>query len=68
MEEKETPINEYRVNVMVQYSYTVEAESYDEAMKEGWNYDDYRFTGFVDSIEVQLENEDIYGEEPEEEE
>lgn len=63
---EETPINRYSVTVMVEYVYDVEATSQEEAEKEGWNYEDYQMFGSVYSIDVDLEEEDIYGEEPEE--
>lgn len=43
----------YRLKVTVEYDYEVEADSFDEAEKEGWNYDDYSYTGEVYNIEVE---------------
>ena len=66
MEEMEAPINRYTVTVMVEYVYEVEAINKSLAEAEGWNYEDYPYAGSVYSIDVDLEEEDIYGEEPEE--
>lgn len=63
----EIPINRYTVTVTVEYCYEVEAPSRLDAEAEGWNYEDYKYTGEVYSIEVDLEEEDIYGEESEDE-
>lgn len=65
MEEIEKPINRYSVTVMVEYVYEVEATSQAEAEHEGWNYEEHPYAGSVYSIDVDLEEEDIYGEEPE---
>jgi hypothetical protein len=43
----------YLVTTTVEYTYEVEADSREEAEQEGWNYDDYRFTGQVYSIDVE---------------
>jgi hypothetical protein len=42
----------YEVTVVVQYVYEVEAEDYEGAEKQGWDYEDYQHSGSVDSIEV----------------
>lgn len=65
MEEIEKPVNRYSVRVLVEYNYEVEAETKDEAEQQGWEYEDYSFHAEVYSIDVELEEEDIYGEEPE---
>ena len=67
-EEIEKPINRYSVTVVVEYVYDVEATSQAEAEAEGWNYEEHRYAGSVYSIDVELEEEDIYGEEPAEDE
>lgn len=59
-------INKYSVTVTVEYCFEVEAASSELAILEGWNYEDYSYTGQVYSIDVDLEEEDIYGEEPDE--
>lgn len=61
-------INRYSVTVVVEYVYDVEAKTKVEAELEGWKYEDYPYAASVYSIEVDLEEEDIYGEEPEDEE
>lgn len=63
---EETPINRYSVKVIVEYVYDVEAKTAEEADKEGWNYEDYPYSASVYSIDVELEEEDIYGEESDE--
>lgn len=60
-------INRYEVSVTVQYFYEVEAKTKEEAEAEGWKYEDYAMFGEVYSIDVDLLEEDIYGEEPEDE-
>lgn len=65
MEEIENPVNRYSVRVVVEYNYEVEAETKEEAEQQGWEYEDYAFNAEVYSIDVSLEEEDIYGEEPE---
>ncbi len=67
-EEIEKPVNRYSVTVMVEYVYDVECETKDQAEQEGWNYEEYPYAAQVYSIDVDLEEEDIYGEEPEEDE
>mgnify|MGYP000045861123 CR=1 FL=1 len=66
MEEIETPINRYSVKVVVEYYYDVEAETREQAEEEGWKYEDYPYSAEVYSIDVSLEEQDIYGEEPDE--
>lgn len=68
MEEMEAPVNRYTVTVMVEYVYEVEAINKALAESEGWNYEDHPYAASVYSIDVDLEEEDIYGEEPEDEE
>lgn len=63
MEEMEKPVNRYGVKVVVEYYFDVEAETKEEAEEEGWNYEEYPFNAEVYSIDVRLEEEDIYGEE-----
>lgn len=43
----------YNLKVTVEYEYEVEADSAEEAEKEGWNYDDYSYTGVVYDIDVE---------------
>ena len=64
---EETPINRYSVKVVVEYYYDVECENAAQAEEEGWKYEDYPYSAEVYSIDVNLEEEDIYGEEPEDE-
>lgn len=59
-------INRYTVTVVVEYVYDVEATSTEAAKEEGWNYEEYKYTGQVYSIDVELDEADIYGEEPNE--
>ena len=56
-------MNTYNIKVTVEYEYEVEAETYEEAEKQGWEYEEYNYTGSVYDIEVDLVEEDIYGEE-----
>lgn len=42
----------WNVKVVVEYEYEVEADTYEEAEKQGWEYEEYYYTGQVDSIEV----------------
>ena len=42
----------YNVKVVVEYEFEVEADSYEDAEKQGWEYEEYYYTGQVDSIEV----------------
>lgn len=60
-------INRYGVKVVVEYYYDVEAKTAEEAEQEGWKYEDYPYGASVYSIDVDLEEQDIYGEEPEDE-
>lgn len=63
---EEAPINTYRVTVMVEYSFEIDAMNEDLARDEGWNYEDHSYSANVYSIELELVREDIYGEEDEE--
>lgn len=56
-------MNTYNIKVTVEYEYEVEAETYEDAEKQGWEYEEYNYTGSVYDIEVDLVEEDIYGEE-----
>lgn len=62
----EEVINRYSVTVVVEYVYDVEATSLEAAKEEGWNYEEYPYAGQVYSIDVELDEADIYGEEPNE--
>lgn len=42
----------YRVNVVVEYDYEVEAENLEEAEEQGWYYQDYSYHADVYSIDV----------------
>lgn len=42
----------YDVKVVVEYQYEVEADSEDDAEKQGWEYEDYLHSGEVYSIDV----------------
>ena len=64
---EETPINRYNVKVIVEYFYEVEAETAEQAEEEGWKYEDYAQHAEVYSIEVDLDEADIYGEDEEDE-
>ena len=48
----------YEVTVLVEYNYEVEADDYESAEKQGFDYEDYAHFAQVDSIEVaELEEE-----------
>ncbi len=57
----------YTVEVKVEFSYEVEADSYEDAEKMGWEYEDYMFTAQVASIDVTEEEEEEDEEEESEE-
>jgi hypothetical protein len=44
--------NTYAVKVTVEIEYEVDAESWDDAEKEGWNWEDHRHQASVYSIDV----------------
>lgn len=46
------------VRVLVEYSYEVEADSFEEAEKQGWEYEEYYYTAQVDSIDVEEQEEE----------
>jgi len=48
----------YDVNVKVTYYYEVEADSDEEAEKQGWMYEDYAHFGEVEDITVSEQEED----------
>ena len=49
----------YEVNVRVDYSYEVEADSEQEAEEQGWHYEDYAHFADVYSINVtELESDE----------
>lgn len=52
----------WNVKVTVEYEYEVEADTFEDAEKQGWEYEDYAYTAQVYCIDV----EEI--EEPDEEE
>lgn len=43
----------YNIRVVVEYEYEFECDTPEEAEAEGWNYEDYYYSGTVDSIEVE---------------
>jgi hypothetical protein len=47
----------WNVKVVVEYQYEVEADNEAEAEKQGWEYEEYYYTGAVDSIEVEEQDE-----------
>jgi hypothetical protein len=48
----------WNVRVLVEYSYEVEADNFEDAEKQGWEYEEYYYTGTVDSIDVEELEED----------
>ena len=48
----------YEVNVRVDYSYEVEADSEQEAEEQGWHYEDYAHFADVYSINVTQTSDD----------
>ena len=48
----------YDIKVIVEYQYEVEADSEEDAEKQGWEYEDYQFAGEVYSIEVDEQPEE----------
>jgi hypothetical protein len=53
----------YEVTVTVEYCYEVEADSIEEAEKQGWDYEDWSHTGIVSDIEVaEFESNEDEGE------
>lgn len=60
--------NRYSVKVLVEYNFEFESETEAEAHEEGYNYEEYKYRAEVYSIETNLDEEDIYGEEEDEEE
>jgi hypothetical protein len=47
----------YDVHVVVHYDMEVEADSYEEAEAEGWNYEEYCYNAEVYSIDVEEQDE-----------
>lgn len=47
----------WNVKVVVEYEYEVEADTYEEAEKQGWEYEEYYYCGTVDSIECEEQDE-----------
>lgn len=56
----------YDIKVVVQYNYSVEADSKDEAEAEGWKYEDYAHHAEVDTISVYENDDDLWLEDEEE--
>ena len=52
-------MNTYEIRVLVEYNYTVEADSAEEAEEMGYEYEDYRWNAVVDTIEVQEVNNEL---------
>lgn len=48
----------YEVKVKVSYAYEVQAEDDIEAEKEGWKYEDYSHFAQVDSIKIEMIEDD----------
>lgn len=48
----------YDVTVKVTYFYEVEADSEEEAEKQGWMYEDHAYQAEVDEIKVDEQEED----------
>ena len=47
----------WNVKVVVEYEYEVEADTFEEAEKQGWEYEEYYYCGTVDSIECEEQDE-----------
>ena len=48
----------YDVKVLVEFNYEVEADSEEEAEKQGWIYEDHLYSAEVYSIKVSEQDED----------
>ena len=48
----------FDITVQVMYYYEVEADSEEEAEKQGWMYEDYAFGAEVDWIKVSEQDEE----------
>ena len=48
----------YNVKVVVEYEYEIEADNEEQAEKEGWNYEEYNYAATVDSIDIELLDEE----------
>jgi hypothetical protein len=55
----------YRINVVVEYDYEVEADSIEEAQEEVFNYSDYAFNAAIYSSDVDEIESDFDEEESE---
>lgn len=52
-------MSRYELTVEVTYTYEVEADSLEEAEKQGWEFEDYSHTAEVQDIEVaELEDDE----------
>ena len=49
----------YRINVVVDYDYEVEAESLEEAEKMAWQYQEFPFHASVYSVDIYEENDEV---------
>ena len=48
----------YELTVTVEYTYEVEADDWESAEKQGWDYEEYPHSGSVQSIDVTELEED----------
>jgi hypothetical protein len=51
-------MEKYRVKVVVEYDYDVEAESYKEAEDMGWHFEDYPYASTVREIDIEQYEEE----------
>ena len=58
-------MSKYELTVNVTYTYEVEADSPEEAEKQGWEFEDYSHTAEVQDIDVAELEDDEDGEETE---
>ena len=56
-------MSRYELTVTVEYVYEVEADSREEAEKQGWEYEEYSYNGVVEEIQVEELEDDEEGEE-----
>lgn len=45
-------MSKYELTVVVTYTYEVEADSYEEAHEQGFDYEDYQHNGEIERIKV----------------
>jgi hypothetical protein len=58
MDDEEVTIKKWEVFVRVDFNYTVEAETKEEAEQQGWAWEDYRQFSEVHEIKVEESDED----------